>query len=51
MVGDNKGAGIPEDTEVSAEENEQLQKTKGEQFNLLNPLINITGACSLFLWC
>lgn len=50
-VDGNKGVGIPEDTEISAEENEQLQKKKGEKFNLLNPLIKGISVCSLFLWC
>lgn len=43
----NKGAGVLEDTEVSAEEDEQLQKKKGEDFFLLNALIKGIIVCSL----
>lgn len=36
-VDGNKRVGIPEDSEISVEENEQLQKKKGEQFNRSDP--------------
>lgn len=46
-----KGVGIPEDTEISGEENEQLEKKKGEPLDLVNPLTKGIGARSLFPWC
>lgn len=46
-VNGNKSVGIPGDTEISAEENEQLQKKKGEHFNQLNLLIKGVSACSM----
>lgn len=49
-VNGNKSVGIPGDTEISAEENEQLQKKKGEHFNQLNLLIKGVSTCSFFLW-
>lgn len=46
-----KGVEIPEDTEVSGEENEQLQKKIGELFHPVKPLTKGISACSLFPLC
>lgn len=43
----NKGFGVLEDTKASEDEDEQLQKTKGEEFYLLNVLIKGIIVCNL----
>lgn len=50
-VNGNKGVGILEDKEISAEETEEQQKKKGVQFNLLCLLLQGISVCSLFLCC
>lgn len=40
---------IPGDTELSAEEDEQLQKKKGEELNLVSSLTKYFNPSTLFL--